>query len=127
MGLPFKNVASINVSGHKYGMVYPGIGWIVWRENTEDYLPAEMRFSVPYLGSSVDSIAINFSHSGARIVAQYYNMIRFGREGFTAIMNNVRSVSQRINQELKDLGILKSSMMVHNYQSIAGKSQTMWN
>ena len=126
-----KNVASINVSGHKYGMVYPGIGWIVWRENTEDYLPAEMRFSVPYLGSSVDSIAINFSHSGAHIVAQYYNMIRFGREGFTAIMNNVRSVSQRINQELKDLGIFEiindGSQLPINCWKIADNVELTWN
>lgn len=126
-----KNVASINVSGHKYGMVYPGIGWIVWRENTEEYLPSEMRFAVPYLGSSVDSIAINFSHSGAHIVAQYYNLIRFGREGFTAIMNNVREISKLINTELKALGIFDiindGSKLPINCWKIADNIELTWN
>lgn len=100
-----KNVVSINVSGHKYGMVYPGIGWIVWRHNTDDILTKEMRFSVPYLGSTVDSIAINFSHSGAHIVGQYYNFVRFGYAGYKAIMNNVRKVSLRITDELNKFGL----------------------
>lgn len=99
------NVVSINVSGHKYGMVYPGLGWIVWRKNSYDILPKEMRFSVPYLGSSVDSIAINFSHSGAHINAQYYNFLRFGLAGYKAIMNNVRKVSLKLTDELRKFGI----------------------
>lgn len=100
-----KNVVSINVSGHKYGMVYPGLGWIVWRHNTTDYLPAEMRFSVPYLGKAVDSIAINFSHSGAHINAQYYNFLRFGLAGYKKIMGNVRKVSLKLTDALKSYGI----------------------
>lgn len=102
-----KNVVSINVSGHKYGMVYPGIGWVVWRENTEDVLPKEMRFEVAYLGDKVDSIAINFSHSGAHIVAQYYNFVRFGYAGYHAIMNNVRKVSLKLTDEIKNFGIFE--------------------
>lgn len=102
-----KNVASINVSGHKYGLVYPGIGWIVWRENTEEYLPKEMRFSVKYLGGTMDSIAINFSHSGAHIVAQYYNLIRFGREGWTAIMENNRTVARHLANTLAETGLFE--------------------
>ncbi|MBS1006956.1 glutamate decarboxylase [Levilactobacillus brevis] len=100
-----KNVVSINVSGHKYGMVYPGLGWIVWRHNTADILPAEMRFQVPYLGKTVDSIAINFSHSGAHISAQYYNFIRFGLSGYKTIMQNVRKVSLKLTAALKTYGI----------------------
>lgn len=125
-----KNVGSINVSGHKYGMVYPGIGWIVWRENTEEYLPNEMRFSVPYLGSSIDSIAINFSHSGAHILAQYYNMIRFGREGFTAVMNNVRKVSLRITDELNKFNVFEivndGSQLPINCWKIADDANVNW-
>ncbi|KRL56399.1 glutamate decarboxylase [Furfurilactobacillus rossiae] len=102
-----KNVVSINVSGHKYGMVYPGIGWVVWRENTTDVLPKEMRFEVAYLGDKVDSIAINFSHSGAHITGQYYNFIRFGLTGYKAIMNNVRKVSLKLTDELKKFGIFE--------------------
>lgn len=97
-----KNVASINVSGHKYGMVYPGIGWIVWRKNNYDYLPKELRFSVQYLGKTVDSIAINFSCSGANIVGQYYNLIRFGKAGYRACMENVRKVSEKLSKAISD-------------------------
>ena len=100
-----KNVASINVSGHKYGMVYPGIGWIVWRKNTMDYLPQELRYSVAYLGDSVDSIAINFSRSGAHIIAQYYNFIRFGFNGYKAVMENTRDVAKILAKNLRELGI----------------------
>lgn len=100
-----KNVASINVSGHKYGMVYPGIGWIVWRKNTMDYLPQELRYSVAYLGDSVDSIAINFSRSGAHIIAQYYNFIRFGFNGYKAVMENTRDVAKTLAKNLRELGI----------------------
>lgn len=102
-----KNVASINVSGHKYGLVYPGIGWVIWRENNEEYLPKEMRFSVKYLGGTMDSIAINFSHSGAHIVAQYYNLIRFGREGWTAIMQNNRKVARYLATSLEETGLFE--------------------
>lgn len=102
-----RNVVSINVSGHKYGMVYPGVGWVVWRRNDEEHLPSEMRFSVAYLGKSVDSIAINFSHSGAQIVGQYYNLVRFGREGYEAVMGNVRKVSQKLSATIADTGLFR--------------------
>lgn len=100
-----KNVVSINVSGHKYGMVYPGVGWVIWRKNDEEHLPEEMRFAVSYLGGSIDTIAINFSHSGAQVVGQYYCLLRFGREGYTAIMNNVRRVSMKLSQAIAETGL----------------------
>ncbi|MBU3851088.1 MAG: glutamate decarboxylase [Candidatus Paralactobacillus gallistercoris] len=100
-----KNVKSINVSGHKYGMVYPGIGWIVWRENTKECLPEELRFSVPYLGGSVDSIAINFSRSGAHILGQYYNFVRFGKEGYHEVMSNTHEVAVRLADALEKFDI----------------------
>lgn len=102
-----KNVVSINVSGHKYGMVYPGVGWVIWRKNDEEHLPSEMRFAVSYLGKSVDSIAINFSHSGAQIVGQYYNLVRFGREGYQAVMHNVRKVSMKLSEVIADTGLFE--------------------
>lgn len=102
-----KNVVSINVSGHKYGMVYPGVGWVIWRKNDEEHLPHEMRFSVDYLGKTVDSIAINFSHSGSQIVGQYYNFVRFGREGYISIMNNVRKVSEKLSAVIAGTGLFK--------------------
>lgn len=126
-----KNVVSINVSGHKYGMVYPGVGWIVWRHNTEEYLPKEMRFEVPYLGSTVDSIAINFSHSGAHVVGQYYNFIRFGFKGYKAIMENVRNVSKKITNELENIGIFEivndGSQLPINCWKLADNADVNWN
>lgn len=126
-----KNVVSINVSGHKYGMVYPGVGWIVWRHNTEEYLPKEMRFEVPYLGSTVDSIAINFSHSGAHVVGQYYNFIRFGFKGYKATMENVRNVSKKITNELENIGIFEivndGSQLPINCWKLADNADVNWN
>jgi len=69
-------VASINTSGHKYGLVYPGVGWVVWR-NTEA-LPEDLIFWVNYLGDNMPTFALNFSRPGAQVVAQYYNFLRLG-------------------------------------------------
>ncbi|XP_064971960.1 glutamate decarboxylase-like [Musa acuminata AAA Group] len=72
-------VKSINVSGHKYGLVYAGVGWIVWR-NKED-LPEELIFHVNYLGSDQPTFTLNFSKGSSQIIAQYYQFIRLGFEG----------------------------------------------
>lgn len=42
------NVISINTSGHKYGLVYPGVGWVIWKDKR--FLPSDLVFSVSYLG-----------------------------------------------------------------------------
>src|ERR1019366_8462037 len=68
---------SINVSGHKYGLVYPGVGWVLWRESSD--LPSELIFEVDYLGGSHANFGLNFSRGAAQIVAQYYNLIRLAR------------------------------------------------
>ena len=73
-------VASINASGHKYGLVYPGVGWIVWRD--ADALPEDLIFWVNYLGDNMPTFALNFSRPGAQVVAQYYNFLRLGFEGY---------------------------------------------
>ena len=73
-------VASINTSGHKYGLVYPGVGWIVWRD--ADALPEDLIFWVNYLGDNMPTFALNFSRPGAQVVAQYYNFLRLGFEGY---------------------------------------------
>ena len=69
-------VKSINASGHKYGLVYPGVGWIVWRDETA--LPEDLIFRVNYLGDDMPTFALNFSRPGAQVVAQYYNFLRLG-------------------------------------------------
>ncbi|STY44302.1 Glutamate decarboxylase [Listeria grayi] len=79
------NVVSINTSGHKYGLVYPGVGWIIWRG--EEYLPRELVFDVSYLGGSMPTMAINFSRSASQIIGQYYNFLRYGFSGYKKSMN----------------------------------------
>ena len=74
-----KWVVSISTSGHKFGLVYPGLGWVVWRDKS--YLPEEMSFSVNYLGAEVTQVGLNFSRPAAQILGQYYNFIRLGRKG----------------------------------------------
>ena len=69
-------------SGHKYGLVYPGVGWIVWRD--ADALPEDLIFWVNYLGDNMPTFALNFSRPGAQVVAQYYNFLRLGFDGFAA-------------------------------------------
>ncbi len=75
-----ENVISISTSGHKYGLVYPGLGWVVWRDKS--YLPDDMSFSVNYLGASITQVGLNFSRPAAQILGQYYNFIHLGFEGY---------------------------------------------
>jgi glutamate decarboxylase len=91
-------VRSINVSGHKYGLVYPGVGWVIWR--TEDDLPRDLIFKVDYLGGSHDNFGLNFSRGASQIVAQYYNFIRLGRAGYTDIMRSLADTAQYIADAL---------------------------
>ena len=86
-----KWVKSISTSGHKYGLVYPGLGWVVWRD--KDYLPAEMSFSVNYLGASITQVGLNFSRPAAQILAQYYNFIHLGMEGYREVHSNSMAVA----------------------------------
>jgi glutamate decarboxylase len=95
-------VASINTSGHKYGLVYPGVGWVVWR--THDALPEELVFKVNYLGGEMPTFALNFSRPGAEVVAQYYTFLRLGREGFRVVQQASRDVATSLAAEIADLG-----------------------
>jgi len=92
-------VRSINVSGHKYGLCYAGIGWAIWR--SKEYLPQDLVFNVNYLGSDQASFTLNFSKGASHIIAQYYILIRMGRRGFTAIMRNLTSTADYLAAELE--------------------------
>jgi len=96
-------VCSINVSGHKYGLVYPGLGWVLWRDKAA--LPEELVFHVNYLGGEMPTFTLNFSRSSAPIVAQYYNFLRLGREGYTNIMRNLRGVADYLAEQLEATGV----------------------
>lgn len=97
-----KWVKSINVSGHKYGLVFPGVGWIIWRDWKE--LPEDLVFKVNYLGGEMPTFAINFSRPGNQIVAQYYNFLRLGKEGYTRIMSSLRDTALYLSGEIASLG-----------------------
>ncbi|MCG8966151.1 MULTISPECIES: glutamate decarboxylase [Streptomyces] len=95
-------VASINTSGHKYGLVYPGVGWALWRD--ADALPEELVFRVNYLGGDMPTFALNFSRPGAQVVAQYYTFLRLGREGYRAVQQATRDVARGLAKRVEALG-----------------------
>ncbi|MFI1394038.1 glutamate decarboxylase [Streptomyces sp. NPDC020681] len=84
-------VKSINTSGHKYGLVFPGVGWALWRSPEE--LPEELVFRVNYLGGDMPTFALNFSRPGAQVVAQYYTFVRLGRDGYRAVQQASRDIA----------------------------------
>jgi glutamate decarboxylase len=94
-------VASINTSGHKYGLVYPGVGWVLWRDAAA--LPQELIFNVNYLGGEMPTFALNFSRPGAEVAAQYYNFFRLGRSGYRAVQQASRDVATYLAGEVAKL------------------------
>ena len=95
-------VASINASGHKYGLVYPGVGWAIWRDS--EALPEELVFKVNYLGGQMPTFTLNFSRPGNQIVAQYYNFLRLGREGYTRIQRVSHDIALYLSGEIAKMG-----------------------
>ncbi|KAL4195989.1 hypothetical protein AMTRI_Chr04g243800 [Amborella trichopoda] len=95
-------VKSINVSGHKYGMVYPGIGWVIWR--TKEDLPDELIFHINYLGADQPTFTLNFSKGASQIIAQYYQFIRLGFEGYRNIMGNCAENAKVLRGGLEKTG-----------------------
>ncbi|MBR5196829.1 MAG: glutamate decarboxylase [Alistipes sp.] len=93
-----KGVASISTSGHKFGLVYPGLGWVVWRDKS--MLPEEMSFSVNYLGAEVTQVGLNFSRPAAQILGQYYNFIRLGKEGYTKVQSNSMAIARYCHERI---------------------------
>jgi glutamate decarboxylase len=91
-------VASINVSGHKYGLTYPGIGFVVWRN--ADGLPEDLVFRVNYLGGDMPTFTLNFSRPGNQVVGQYYNFLRLGRAGYAQVMSCLSGTARWMADEL---------------------------
>lgn len=98
-------VKSINTSGHKYGLVYPGVGWVVWRDKKD--FPDELVFNVNYLGGQMPTFSLNFSRPGNQVVAQYYNFIRLGREGYTRIHQACQDVALYLSQSLAAMKVFE--------------------
>ena len=95
-------VRSINVSGHKFGLVYPGIGWLIFREPGD--LAQDLVFEENYLGKTDSTFTLNFSTGSAMVLAQYYNLIRYGRAGYTYVMRNMQQNARVLAEKLEDMG-----------------------
>src|SRR6185503_3977236 len=97
-----EQVRSINVSGHKFGLVYPGIGWLVFREPSD--LPEDLVFYENYLGKTDATFTLNFSTGSSMVLAQYYNFVRYGRSGYRYVMHNMRLNAEHLADELEAIG-----------------------
>jgi glutamate decarboxylase len=95
-------VQSINASGHKYGLVHPGVGWALWRDH--DALPRDLIFNVDYLGGEMPTFALNFSRPGSQVVAQYYTFIRLGHDGYRRVQQASRDTACWLSDEIAQLG-----------------------
>jgi glutamate decarboxylase len=95
-------VQSINASGHKYGLVYPGVGWVIWR--SPEALPDDLVFKVNYLGGDMPTFALNFSRPGNQVAAQYYNFLRLGFDGYRRVQQTARDVARYTADAVAGLG-----------------------
>jgi glutamate decarboxylase len=95
-------VQSINASGHKYGLVYPGVGWAVWR--SPDALPKELIFDVNYLGGHMPTFSLNFSRPGSEVIAQYYMFTNLGFEGYRRVQQRSSDIAQYLSAGVADIG-----------------------
>jgi glutamate decarboxylase len=98
-------VQSINASGHKYGLVYPGVGWVIWRD--PDALHPDLVFDVNYLGGNMPTFGLNFSRPGNQVAAQYYNFLRLGFDGYKQIQQTCRDVAMYTSDTISKMGPFK--------------------
>ena len=101
-----KWVFSISTSGHKYGLVYPGLGWVIWKDKS--YLPKDMSFSVNYLGANITQVGLNFSRPAAQILGQYYNFIHLGFEGYKEIHSNSMAIAKYCHDQIGQMSCFKN-------------------
>jgi glutamate decarboxylase len=95
-------VQSINASGHKYGLVYPGVGWAVWRN--KEALPQELIFDVNYLGGHMPTFALNFSRPGSEVIAQYFMFASLGRDGYRRVLQTAQDIATYLSSEIANMG-----------------------
>jgi glutamate decarboxylase len=95
-------VQSINASGHKYGLVYPGVGWAIWRNS--EALPQDLIFDVNYLGGHMPTFALNFSRPGSEVIAQYFMFASLGREGYRRVLQNAQDVALKLSSGIEAMG-----------------------
>jgi len=111
-----EQVRSINTSGHKYGLTYPGLGWVVWK--TKEDLPEGLIFHVNYLGIDEPTFSLNFSKSASTVIGQYYNFLRLGRAGYTQIMESCITNAKHLAKRLSSLGGVFDIVSKHDEPSL---------
>jgi glutamate decarboxylase len=120
---PFADVSDVWRSGHKYGLVYPGVGWVVWRNEKE--LPDHLKFELDVLGGNFfvefashfmcsETYTLTFSRPGAHVVAQYYNFIHLGFDGYAAVQKKCLQTARFISIALEGTGCIFLSFCVKN-------------
>ena len=97
-----EQVRSINVSGHKFGLVYPGVGWLIFREEAD--LAEDLVFLENYLGKTDKTFTLNFSTGSAMVIAQYYALIRFGHNGYTRVMEIMQANAHFLAKRISEIG-----------------------
>ncbi|MEV7047418.1 MULTISPECIES: glutamate decarboxylase [Streptomyces] len=122
-----ERVHSINTSGHKYGLVFPGLGWVVWR--SADLLPEDLIFRVSYLGGDMPTFALNFSRPGAQVLLQYYQFLRQGRTGYRAVQKASHDVARFLADEIAGMDAFElwndgSDIPVFAWRQKAGHTET---
>ena len=100
-----EQVSSINASGHKFGLVYPGIGWLIFRD--KDCLPEELIFYEDYLGKPDATFTLNFSTGSAMVLAHYFNFIRFGKKGYAYLMDLMHKNAETLAKRIVEIGPFK--------------------
>jgi glutamate decarboxylase len=98
-------VQSINASGHKYGLVYPGVGWAIWRDPAA--LPRELVFDVNYLGGHMPTFALNFSRPGSEVIAQYFMFASLGHNGYRKVISRCQEVAMHLSSQIASIGPYK--------------------
>ncbi|KAJ2368230.1 glutamate decarboxylase gad1 [Coemansia sp. RSA 2607] len=114
-------VASISTSGHKFGLTYPGIGWVLWREPS--CLPSGLTFELSYLGGVEKTFTLNFSHPACFLIAQYYQFLRYGRAGYARIMNACMLHARLLSVALEATGIYACVSDIHRPRGTLGYSE----
>jgi glutamate decarboxylase len=97
-----EQVRSINASGHKFGLVYPGIGWLIFRDTSD--LAEDLVFYENYLGKTDATFTLNFSTGSSMVLAQYYNFVRFGKGGYRWVMETMQSNAESLAKDIEGLG-----------------------
>jgi len=121
-------VESINASGHKYGLVPPGLGWVVFRDRK--IFNEDLVFYVNYLGGEAATATLNFSKSAATVLVQYYQFLRLGREGYTRIMKHTLSHAEYLRDRLVKTGkfqIMNETQRIPVVALTLDKSVTKYN